>query len=64
MVYVVVVLALGLGYIAYRSHGWDRVWFAGCCALNLLAGTMMVADDFHYAYRLIPNAVADWMDAQ
>lgn len=56
MVFVLFTLAAGLGIAAWRAKTrGTKIWLAVWCVLNLTAAVKMIADDFPYAYRLLPN---------
>jgi hypothetical protein len=52
----VVFLAAGLAIAAWRAEArGTKIWLVICCTLNLVAAVKMIANDFPYAYRLLPD---------
>lgn len=47
-------MAAGLAVAVWKTEGSTRWFLFGCCLLNLVAVRFMVADDFAYAWRLLP----------
>lgn len=54
MAIVCFVFAVGLLLALDIAQAHVRKWLILCCVLNVLAGVMMIAEHWPYAFRLAP----------
>ncbi len=56
MAIVMIILALGLGFCAYKAEpGTVRVALIGFCLLNVIGAAATIIERDPYAFRLKPN---------
>jgi hypothetical protein len=56
MAVVMIILALGLGFAAYKAETAVIKWFLiTCCLLNALTAASVIYDKDPYAFKLRPN---------
>lgn len=57
MAFVLILLAIGLGFAAWRAdEKYIRNFLIACCIANMFGAIHMIATDFDGAYRLQPQS--------